>query len=385
MDFHCSKEESDFILHVNGVLNEQIVPNLREWKKENTTPPAMFRALGEKGLLGFVRKEGELKPIPWQSNIFFYREIAQMSGGCAIAAFAHAQLGVQSMYYFGTEEQKEKYMFPGAEGKKIIAFANTEPGAGSDAASISLTAKDAGDHYIVNGTKAYITNGDIAHDIVFTAITHPEVEKKHARISLMVVDGNTEGIKRTRMEKHGWIESHLSTLKFNDVKVPKENLIGEEGRGFYQTMKIFNTSRIGISALALGTSLGAYKAALRHARSRNVFGGPLFSHQSKKNQFADHIARLEAGWLLVQKAAFLKDIGEEFRFNSSMAKLFTTEEGLKISQWAQETFGARGVLTTNRISEYPDDSKAALIGEGAPEVQKKIVSEHIDEILDSLS
>jgi alkylation response protein AidB-like acyl-CoA dehydrogenase len=385
MDFHRSKQESDFIVHVKDVLDEHIVPNLREWKLQNTTPPEMFQALGESGVLGFVKKDDETSPIPWQSNIYFYREIAQLSGGCAIAAFAHSQLGVQSMYYFGNEEQRSNYMIPGAQGQKIIAFANTEPGAGSDAASISLTAKDKGSHYVVNGTKAYITNGDIANDIVFTAITHPENEKKHARISLLVVDADVQGIKRTRIAKHGWVESHLSTLKFDDVKVPKENLVGEEGRGFYQTMKIFNTSRIGISALALGTSLGAYKSALRHARSRNVFGTSLFSHQSKRNGFADHIARLEAGWLLVQKAAFLKDMGEEFRFNSSMAKLFTTEEGLRISQFAQETFGARGVLTSNRISEYPDDSKAALIGEGAPEVQKKIVSEHIDEILDSLS
>ncbi len=385
MDFHRSKEESDFILHVNSVLNEHIVPNLRDWKKENTTPPKMFQILGKSGLLGFMDRGGELVPRPWQSNIYFYREMAQVSGGCAIATFAHAQLGVQSMYYFGNEEQRKRYMFPGAAGKKIIAFANTEPGAGSDAASISLLAKNEGDHYIVNGTKTYITNGDIADDIVFTAVTHPQLEKKHARISLLVVEAETEGIKRTRIEKHGWVESHLSTLKFHDVKVPKDNLIGEEGRGFYQTMNIFNSSRIGISALALGTSLGAYKAALHHSRSRNVFGSPLFEHPAKRNQFADNITRLEAGWLLVQKAAFLKDMGEEFRYNSSMAKLFTTEEGLKISQWAQETFGARGVLTTNRISEYPDDAKAALIGEGAPEVQKKIVSEHIDEILESLS
>ncbi len=181
------------------------------------------------------------------------------------------------------------------------------------------------------------------------------------------------------------MESHLATLKFNDVKIPKENLIGESELGFYQTMKIFNSSRIGISALAFGTSLGAYKLALRHAKSRNVFGSSLFEHQSKKNEFADNITRLEAGWLLVQKAAFLKDMGKEFRFNASMAKLFTTEEGLRISQWAQETFGARGVLTTNQVSEYPNDAKAALIGEGAPEVQKKIVSKHIDDILDSLS
>lgn len=385
MDFYPSKEEEDFIIQMKQVLNEQIKPNLREWKKKNTTPPQMFQILGDNGLLGFYVKGDNVKPIPWQSNIYLYRELAQLSGGCAIAAFAHSQLGVQSQYFFGTHEQKVDYLLPGALGHKIIAFANTEPGAGSDAASISLSAKEKGSEYLVNGTKAYITNGDIADHIVFTAVTHPEKEKKHARISLFIVDGDAEGLKRTRIPKFGWVESHLATLKFSDVIIPKENIIGDLGRGFYQTMKIFNSSRIGISALALGTSLGAYKIALRHAKSRKVFGSSLFEHQSKKNQFADNITRLEAGWLLVQKAAFLKDMGREFRFNSSMAKLFATEEGLRISQWAQETFGARGVLSKNQISEYTNDAKAALIGEGAPEVQKKIVSEHIDNILNSLS
>jgi alkylation response protein AidB-like acyl-CoA dehydrogenase len=385
MDFYPTKEEEDFLVHVKQVLDEQIKPNLREWKEKNTTPRRMFQILGENGLLGFSVNENNVNQIPWQRNISFYRDLAQLSGGCAIAAFAHSQLGVQSQYFFGSEEQKTRYMLPGALGHKIIAFANTEPGAGSDAASISLSAKEDGPDFVVNGTKAYITNGDIADNIVFTAVTHPEKEKKHARISMFIVDGDSEGLKRTRLSKIGWAESHLATLKFNDVRISNENLIGELGRGFYQTMKIFNSSRIGISALAFGTSLGAYKLTLRHAKSRNVFGSSLFEHQSKKNEFADYITRLEAGWLLVQKAAFLKDMGKEFRFNASMAKLFNTKEGLRISQWAQETFGARGVLTTNQISEYPNDAKAALIGEGAPEVQKKIVSEHIDEILNSLS
>jgi alkylation response protein AidB-like acyl-CoA dehydrogenase len=385
MDFSYTKEESDFISEVKSVLEAKIRPKRREWMELNTTPKSMFQILGDSGHLGFIAKGGEVKPIPWQKNIHFYKEIAQISGGVAISAFANSQLGLQSQYFFGTEEQKARYLLPGISGDKIFSFANTEPGAGSDAAAISTLATDDGSEFVINGTKAYITNGDIADHIIVTAVTDSENPKKHARISMFIVDGDAKGLKRTRLKKLGWAPSHLCTLTFENVAIPKENQIGEPEKGFYQTMQIFNTSRIGIAAIALGTSLGAYKHALRHAKSRKVFGSSLFSHQSKKNEFADNITRLEAGWLLVQKAAFLKDANKEFRFNSSMAKLFTTEEGLRISQWAAETFGARGVLETNQVSEFPLDAKAALIGEGAPEVQKKIVSEHIDEILDSLS
>ena len=166
MDFYPTKEEEKFVSHIKQVLDEQIKPNIREWKEQNTTPLKMFRILGDNGLLGFSKVDNGILPIPWQRNIHFYKELAQLSGGLAIASFAHSQLGVQSQYYFGTEEQKTEYLNPGASDEKILAFANTEPGAGSDAASISLSAKDEGSHYVMNGTKAYITNGDIADHII---------------------------------------------------------------------------------------------------------------------------------------------------------------------------------------------------------------------------
>jgi alkylation response protein AidB-like acyl-CoA dehydrogenase len=385
MDFSHSKQEKDFIQHVKQVLDESIKTKRDAWRAENTTPIEMFKLLGQNGLLGFSEVDGEFHPIPWQYNIHFYKEMAQLSGGLAIAAFAHSQLGVQALHYFGNEDQKSKYLVPGAKGEIILAFANTEPEAGSDAASISLVAKKHKNGFIINGSKAYITNGDIADYIILTAVTHPDEQKKHKRISMFIVDGNTSGLSRMRLDKYGWAPSHLSTLKFEDVTVSTENLIGETAKGFYQTMQVFNTSRIGIAALAFGTALGSYKLAYEHASKRNAFGKTLFEHESKRNEFADNITSLEAGWLLVQKAAFLKDSGEEFRFNSSIAKLFSTEKGLKITQWATEIFGARGILMSNRVSDYPQDAMVALIGEGPPEVQKKIVSEHINEILESFS
>ncbi|MCK5561833.1 MAG: acyl-CoA/acyl-ACP dehydrogenase, partial [Thermoplasmata archaeon] len=155
-------------------------------------------------------------------------------------------------------------------------------------------------------------------------------------------------------------------------------------RGFYQTMEVFNNSRIGISALSFGTALGAFKHAYKHATNRHTFGKLLIEHQSKKNEFAEHMARLEACWLLVQKAAYLKDTDQEFKYNASMAKLISTEEALRVSLWATELLGARGVLESHPIHEFPLDARGGMVGEGAPEVQKKIVTENIGNWLEEI-
>jgi alkylation response protein AidB-like acyl-CoA dehydrogenase len=383
MDFSESKEELDFKMHVRKVINEKIKPEYSAWRSEDNTPKQMFQILGEAGLLGFREIDGNIQPIPWLQNIHYYKEMAQFSGGIAIASFAHSQLGVQALFYYGNETQKADCMVPGLKGEKVIAFANTEPGAGSDAAAIQLKAEDEGDHFLINGTKSYITNGDFADHIIFTGITHPDEDKRHKRISMFLVDGDATGLTRHRIKKLPWKMSHLAILNFKNVEVPKENLVGELQHGFYQTMNVFNTSRIGISALSFGTGLGAFKLAYKHATNRQTFGKRLIDHESKKNEFAEQMARLEAAWLLVQKAAFLKDTNSEFRFNSSMAKLINTENALDISLWATELYGARGVLSLHPVSEFPLDAKGGMVGEGAPEVQKKIIAENIEKHLDS--
>lgn len=382
MDFTESKDVMDFKSHVKKIFDDVLKPELAGWRRENTTPRVLFKMLGDAGLNGF-RVEGEaVEPIPWQQLIHYYNRAGQFDGGFAIASFAHAHLGLQSLFYNVNDDQKKKYLIPGVRGELIGCIANTEPGAGSDAGAIALRAEDKGDHFLLNGTKSYITNGDIADFIITTAVTHPDAEKKHSRISMLIVDGESEGLSRYRLDKYPWKISHLSVLNYNDVKVPKENLLGKEQRGFYQTMQVFNTSRIGLSALTFGSALGAYRMAYKHANSRKAFGKTLFQNESKRNEFADHLMTLEACWLLTQKAAFLKDTGQEYRYNSSMAKLFSTERGLEIANWATEVHGARGVLEHHPVSAYPLDIKGSMMGEGAPEVQKKIIAEIIKEKLD---
>jgi alkylation response protein AidB-like acyl-CoA dehydrogenase len=366
---------------VKRVINERIGPDYPQWRKDKTTPRRMFEIWGEERLLGFVEDDDDYKRTPWLQNIQLYKELAAFSGGLAIATFVQAQLGNQALFLYGNNEQREKYLRPGIAGKRLFAFANTEPSAGSDASAIKLTAEDMGDHYLVNGMKAYITNADFADDIIFTAVTDPDAEKRHKGISMFIINGDAEGLTRTRLKKYGWKESHLCTLRFENVKVPKENIIGKLGRGFYQTMELFNNGRIGVAALAFGAAFGAYKNALNHARKRKAFGKPLFDHESKRNEFADKLAHLQAGWFLIQKAAFESDKGRDFKHFSSMAKHYNTEEGMQISLWGAVTLGARGVIEQNPISDFPHDSLVSIIGEGAPEVQMKIISEHIDEIL----
>jgi alkylation response protein AidB-like acyl-CoA dehydrogenase len=384
MDFFPSEQEKAFDRHVRVTLDETIGPEYPAWAEQDTTPLRMFELLGQKGLLGFRGDPEDPRPIPWLQNIRFYKHAAAFSGGLAISSFAHAQLGLQALHDFDEGRLHSAAIRSGIEGRAIFAFANTEPGAGSDAAGIALSAEQRDDGYVVNGTKSYITNGDIADWILFTAVTEPGQERRHKRISMFILDGGAPGLERRRLSKFGWKPSHLSVLRFRDVFVPAENRIGPPGQGFYQTMEIFNRGRIGVAALAFGTALGAYREAVRHANRRRVFGQLLMEHESKKNEFADKITSLEAAWLMIQKAAFLKDVGREFRYHASMAKLFATEQAVEIAQWAVELLGARGVLGTHPVSAYPHDARLAVVGEGAPEVQKKIIAENIEGILASL-
>jgi alkylation response protein AidB-like acyl-CoA dehydrogenase len=384
MDFDPSADEIAYRDHVKRTIKERIAPRYPEWRENNTTPREMFEVFGSEHLLGFTEEGGMIKHVPWLQNIHLYRELAEFSGGLGIATFVQANLGNEAFYLFGSDGQKRSYLSHGIVGKRLFAFANTEPTAGSDASMIKTKAEDRGDHYLVNGTKTFITNADFADDIIFTAVTDPNAEKPHKGITMLISPGDAPGMTRTRLNKHGWKGSHLCTLQFKDVKVPKANVLGKVGRGFYQTMELFNNGRIGVASLAFGAALGSYRRAYDHAGKRKAFGVTLIEHQSKRNEFADNMGRLQAGWLLIQKAAFTADAGRDFKHYSSLAKLFVTEEGLRISLWGVITLGARGVIAENRISDYPSDSVVALIGEGAPEVQKKIIGENIASLLDML-
>ena len=219
MDFDLSEKELGFRDHVRRVIDERISPEYPRWREEKTTPRRMFEIWGEENLLGFFEEDGEIRQIPWLENIHLYKELARYSGGLGIATFVQGQLGNQALYLYADDKLREEYLKPGIKGKRLFAFANTEPSAGSDASAIKLKAEDKGDHYIVNGMKAYITNADFADDIIFTAVTDPNAEKRHKGISMFIIPGNSEGLQRIRLKKFGWAESHLCTLRFERLRI----------------------------------------------------------------------------------------------------------------------------------------------------------------------
>ena len=215
MDFSESSEVTEYRTRIESLYEDKLKPLLAGWKKENTTPRELFKLVSEAEINGFRMNGSEVESIPWLQLIHYYKKAGEFDGGFAIASFANTHLGLQSLFYNVNEEQKKKYLVPGVRGELIGCIANTEPGAGSDAGAIELRAEDKGDHYLLNGTKSYITNGDIADFVITTAVTHLDAEKKHKRISMLIVDGDSEGLTRYRLGKYPWKISHLSVLNYN--------------------------------------------------------------------------------------------------------------------------------------------------------------------------
>lgn len=365
---------------IEAFIKEEISPNLTQWYKENTFPVSMVKRIGEKGWLGYVKEGDKWKESPMLENVVLYEKLAEVSPGLAVGVLAHAQLGLLALCYLGDQNQLDRYFTPGMEGKDFMAFANTEPTAGSDVANIRLQAKRVGGGYLLNGTKMYITNGYTADTLIVSAVTNPQAGRKHEGLSLLIVRGNAEGIERRKISKLVWHPSDLATLVFHDCFVPEDNLLGKLNDGFKEIMSVFNSSRIAIAALTYGTALGAFKLALQRARRREAFGKKIIDHQAKAFQFSEMAARLEAAKLLVIKAAWLKDMGKDFVFNASVAKLIVGEEARRTTMWAAESFGASGIMEENPISRYPLDAWGSLLGEGTEDIQKQIIANQLSKI-----
>ena len=277
---------------------------------------------------------------------------------------------------FGTEEQKNKFLTPLASGEKIGAFCLSEPEAGSDATSQRTTAIDMGDHYLVNGTKNWITNGGSASTYIVIAQT--DVEKGHKGINALVIERGMEGfVVGAKEDKLGIRGSDTHTLMFTDVKVPKENRIGEDGFGFKFAMKTLSGGRIGIAAQALGIAAGAYELALAYSKERKTFGKEIYKHQAISFKLADMATQIECARLLVYKAASLKDAGENYDLASSMAKLYASEVAMKQTVEAVQIHGGYGFVKEYHVERMMRDAKITQIYEGTSEVQKIIISRSI--------
>ncbi len=261
---------------------------------------------------------------------------------------------------------------PAARGKTLLCLGNTETGAGSDVAGVSMSANKVEEGWILNGTKAYVTSGYLSDMAIFTAVSDPQAERNE-RMSMFMVDLNAKGVTRKKLHKQVWIPSDLTRITLENVFVPDDHLLGKRGRGLQQVLSIFTHSRVSISALTLGTALGAFETALDHARRRKIFGRPIVEFQAKEFEIADLYTKMESARLMLWKACWAMDRNEDFRLDASMAKYLTVMVAREVTTWAADLFGGASVMFEHPIHKFPMDAWAASLGEGTQDVQKLII------------
>jgi alkylation response protein AidB-like acyl-CoA dehydrogenase len=254
----------------------------------------------------------------------------------------------------------------------LLCLGNTESGAGSDVANISMRADRVQGGWILNGAKAYVTNGAISHKMLVTALSDPDASRSR-RLSMFLVDLGSGGVSRTKLNKQVWIPSDLTRIQLSDVFVPDDHLVGERGRGLQQVLSIFTHSRVCISALTLGTAEGAFDMALEQARKRRIFGQKILDQQAKAFELADLYAKMEAARLLILRACWAADREEPFRLEASLAKYMAVQTAREVTQWAADIFGAASVVYEHPIHKFPLDVWAASLGEGTQDVQKLVI------------
>ncbi|MBQ6820253.1 MAG: acyl-CoA dehydrogenase family protein [Clostridium sp.] len=377
MFFKTTDQHEEFRSKIRQLAEEEIRPYAATWDKENIFPMEVVKKLGEMGVMGtpYPKEYGGLG-----SDIISYaiavEELSRVDGGTGVILSAHVSLGSFPIFAYGTEEQKQKYLVPLAKGEKIGAFGLTEPNAGSDAGGTETTAVLEGDHYILNGEKIFITNADKADTYVVFAVTTPDIGVRG--ISAFIVEKGWEGFTfGDHYDKLGIRSSSTAQLLFNNVKVPKENLLGKEGEGFKIAMKTLDGGRIGIAAQALGIAQGAYESALEYAKEREQFGQPIAQQQSIAFKLADMATKLRAARLLVYSAADLKEHHEPYSMEAAMAKMYASDICLEVVNDALQIFGGSGYLKGMDVERAYRDAKICTIYEGTNEIQRVVIASHI--------
>ena len=355
----------------------EIKPIAFQLDQENRFPTEAVKKLGEMGLMGIPYDPeyggGGLDVLSYAIAV---EELARVDGGAGVILSAHTSLGTFPIVQFGTEEQKRKYLPDLCSGRKIGAFGLTEPNAGSDAGGTETTAQDMGDHYLLNGEKIFITNGGEADTYVVFAVTTPDIGTRG--ISAFIVEKGWEGFTfGDHYDKMGIRSSATCQLKFHNVKIPKENLLGKEGQGFKIAMATLDGGRIGIAAQALGIAQGAYEAAVEYSKERIQFGRPICQQQSIAFKIADMATKLRCARLLVYSAADLKQAHVPYGMESAMAKQYASDIALEVTNDALQIFGGSGYLKGMEVERFYRDAKITTIYEGTNEIQRVVIASHI--------
>ena len=355
----------------------ELLPGVIERDEAQTFPTEQIKKLGEQGFLGMMvdPKYGGAG-MDTISYVLAMEEISKIDASTSVIMSVNNSLVCWGLEKYGTEQQKQKYLKPLASGEIIGAFCLSEPEAGSDATSQSTTAIDKGDYYVLNGTKNWITNGNTAS--VYLVIAQTDVKKSHKGINAFIVEKTMEGfVVGTKENKLGIRGSDTHSLMFTDVKVPKENRIGEDGFGFTFAMKTLSGGRIGIASQALGIASGAYELALQYSKERKTFGKKIYQHQAIAFKLADMATEIDAARLLCLKAAWLKDNGQNYDKASAIAKVFSSETAMKTTVEAVQVHGGYGFVKEYHVERLMRDAKITQIYEGTSEIQRIIISRSI--------
>ena len=372
MDFTIPEALFKDLNEFRQFLKEHVQSKLPEWYQRQEIPADFFRQMGDGLWYGIELKSGELIKGSALREALIAEELAKVSPGVAVAALAQVDLGLISLWLFGSDDLKTHYGRSAARGETLMCVGNTERMAGSDAAGIEMQARKVKDGWLLNGTKAYVTNGYISDLAVITAVSDPQASRNN-RISMYLVDLHADGVKRKKLNKQVWIPSDLTRLQFTDVFVPQDHLLGDQGQGLQQVLTVFTYSRVPIAAMTLGTAVGAFEMALTHATKRKIFGQSITEFQAKSFEAADFYAKLEAARLMLWKACWKMDRNENFRQESSLAKYLAVEIARSVTTWAADIFGAASVIQEHPVHKFPMDAWASSLGEGTQDVQKLVI------------
>ncbi|WP_226679146.1 acyl-CoA dehydrogenase [Mesobacillus jeotgali] len=376
MNLRFTEEQEMMRKMVRDFAQTEIAPFV-EKMEEGEFPREILKKMGELGLMGIpVPEEYGGSEMDFISYIIAIHEISKVSATVGVILSVHTSVGTNPILYFGTEEQKKKYVPKLAAGEYLGAFCLTEPSAGSDAASLKTRAVKKDGHYVLNGSKVFITNGGEADVYIVFASTNPEAGTKG--VSAFIVEKDTPGFIVGKDEhKMGLYGSRTVQLTFEDMKVPEENLLGQEGEGFKIAMSNLDSGRIGIAAQALGIAEAALEAATDYAKERVQFGKPISAQQGVGFKLADMATSVEAAKLLIYRAAQLRSEGQKCGIEASMAKLFTSRTAVEVTTEAIQVFGGYGYTKEYPVERYFRDAKVTEIYEGTSEIQKIVISKQL--------
>lgn len=374
MNFELTEEQIAVKEAARDFAQNVLKPGVIDRDNNQRFPAEEIKQLGELGFMGMmVSPEYGGSGMDTLSYVLAMEEISKVDASASVCMSVNNSLVCWGLEKYGSEEQKQKYLVPLASGQKIGAFCLSEPEAGSDATSQSTTAIDKGDHYLLNGTKNWITNGSSAS--VYLVIAQTDVAAGHKGINAFIIERGMDGfIVGAKEDKMGIRGSDTHTLLFNDVKVPKENRIGEDGFGFTFAMKVLSGGRIGIAAQALGIAAGAFELALAYSQERKAFGKEIFKHQAIAFKLADMATEIEAARMLVYRSAVDKDMGRNYDQSSAMAKLYASKVAMEQTVEAVQIHGGYGFVKEYHVERLMRDAKITQIYEGTSEVQKIVIS-----------